>query len=101
MTWLAQRTRAHGIVVPIIACAGQGELHGAGGDAHGVVPPGNLYPADDSTTLDAGTRYYSAELEQREDRKSTRLNSSHVAISYAVFCPKNKSKNEPHVAQRQ
>src|SRR5207253_10990509 len=23
---------------------------------------------------------------QREDRKSTRLNSSHVAISYAVFC---------------
>src|SRR5690625_5839636 len=24
------------------------------------------------------------------DRKSTRLNSSHVAISYAVFCLKNK-----------
>src|SRR5690625_5497578 len=24
--------------------------------------------------------------EQRRDRKSTRLNSSHVAISYAVFC---------------
>src|SRR5207253_11377285 len=26
------------------------------------------------------------------DRKSTRLNSSHVAISYAVFCLKNKKK---------
>src|SRR5690625_6661273 len=26
------------------------------------------------------------------DRKSTRLNSSHVAISYAVFCLKKKSK---------
>src|SRR5690625_6876002 len=25
------------------------------------------------------------------DRKSTRLNSSHVAISYAVFCLKNKT----------
>src|SRR5699024_12531396 len=25
-----------------------------------------------------------------EDRKSTRLNSSHVSISYAVFCLKNK-----------
>src|SRR5690625_7079457 len=25
-------------------------------------------------------------LKQNEDRKSTRLNSSHVAISYAVFC---------------
>src|SRR5690625_5912017 len=27
-----------------------------------------------------------------EDRKSTRLNSSHVAISYAVFCLKKKIK---------
>src|SRR5690625_3672912 len=26
------------------------------------------------------------------DRKSTRLNSSHVAISYAVFCLKNKKQ---------
>src|SRR5439155_21183275 len=26
----------------------------------------------------------------QEDRKSTRLNSSHVAISYAVFCLKKK-----------
>src|SRR5690554_92128 len=29
----------------------------------------------------------------REDRKSTRLNSSHVRISYAVFCLKKKKKN--------
>src|SRR5438067_2971333 len=28
----------------------------------------------------------------RQDRKSTRLNSSHVSISYAVFCLKKKSK---------
>src|SRR5439155_21754089 len=28
----------------------------------------------------------------RRDRKSTRLNSSHVAISYAVFCLKKKKK---------
>src|SRR5436309_5606104 len=28
------------------------------------------------------------------DRKSTRLNSSHVKISYAVFCLKKKKKNE-------
>src|SRR5690554_7497625 len=28
---------------------------------------------------------------QLEDRKSTRLNSSHVRISYAVFCLKKKS----------
>src|SRR5207253_10178345 len=33
----------------------------------------------------------SAEVAER-DRKSTRLNSSHVAISYAVFCLKKKKK---------
>src|SRR5437870_11546462 len=30
------------------------------------------------------------------DRKSTRLNSSHVAISYAVFCLKKKKKQTRH-----
>src|SRR5437879_7283697 len=29
----------------------------------------------------------------RSDRKSTRLNSSHRCISYAVFCLKKKKKN--------
>src|SRR5699024_12746334 len=29
------------------------------------------------------------------DRKSTRLNSSHVSISYAVFCLKKKNNNIP------
>src|SRR5438034_6532970 len=28
------------------------------------------------------------------DRKSTRLNSSHTVISYAVFCLKKKTKNQ-------
>src|SRR5699024_12460730 len=32
--------------------------------------------------------------ETGEDRKSTRLNSSHVSISYAVFCLKKKNNNE-------
>src|SRR5438874_11772477 len=31
---------------------------------------------------------------REEDRKSTRLNSSHVEISYAVFCLKKKKKKE-------
>src|SRR5256885_16336543 len=30
------------------------------------------------------------------DRKSTRLNSSHLVISYAVFCLKKKSRAHPH-----
>src|SRR2546430_11151742 len=31
---------------------------------------------------------------QQQDRKSTRLNSSHSQISYAVFCLKKKKKTE-------
>src|SRR2546430_12605615 len=31
-----------------------------------------------------------------EDRKSTRLNSSHSQISYAVFCLKKKTKRRHH-----
>src|SRR5690606_41748958 len=34
----------------------------------------------------------------RQDRKSTRLNSSHVKISYAVFCLKKKKK-KPEMQQ--
>src|SRR5439155_12967142 len=33
-------------------------------------------------------------LQTLADRKSTRLNSSHVAISYAVFCLKKKKKKK-------
>src|SRR3712207_8191860 len=32
----------------------------------------------------------------RKDRKSTRLNSSHANISYAVFCLKKKNKTPIH-----
>src|SRR5437870_10410191 len=33
------------------------------------------------------------------DRKSTRLNSSHVAISYAVFCLKKKKKKTKKISK--
>src|SRR5690625_7097197 len=36
-----------------------------------------------------------------KDRKSTRLNSSHVAISYAVFCLKKKKENKTKKAEQQ
>src|SRR6266702_10917 len=43
--------------------------------------------------IDAGLarRQLHHRANHRRDRKSTRLNSSHVAISYAVFCLKKKS----------
>src|SRR5207249_10422312 len=38
-------------------------------------------------------RAHRANAARPADRKSTRLNSSHVSISYAVFCLKKKKKN--------
>src|SRR5437899_5241129 len=35
--------------------------------------------------------------ENWKDRKSTRLNSSHLGISYAVFCLKKKKKKEKFI----
>src|SRR5256885_5459205 len=37
-------------------------------------------------------RYFDAQFRGVRDRKSTRLNSSHLVISYAVFCLKKKTK---------
>src|SRR2546426_1606751 len=39
-----------------------------------------------------GIRYSHGKVIGGEDRKSTRLNSSHLVISYAVFCLKKKKK---------
>lgn len=66
MDHLARSAREHGIEVPIIGCAGQGDLAGATGDADGVVPTVNLYPDDASTTFDHETRHYAGVLAGRD-----------------------------------
>src|SRR2546430_5134344 len=38
-----------------------------------------------------------ATLGEQRDRKSTRLNSSHSQISYAVFCLKKKNNSRQHI----
>src|SRR2546430_11342402 len=43
-----------------------------------------------------GPMGYAALSATRLDRKSTRLNSSHSQISYAVFCLKKKQTNSMH-----
>src|SRR5258707_4082246 len=55
---------------------------------------GGMYPALHPET----TRFVAKLFEfwwilKKRDRKSTRLNSSHANISYAVFCLKKKKKN--------
>src|SRR2546426_9318946 len=44
---------------------------------------------------EAGARVHRVLLSPATDRKSTRLNSSHLVISYAVFCLKKKKKHHP------
>src|SRR5436305_4340313 len=41
--------------------------------------------------------YKSSRVHLKRDRKSTRLNSSHVRISYAVFCLKKKKTRQQDV----
>src|SRR3712207_7073060 len=42
------------------------------------------------SAFDAGSNYVQVKQALQADRKSTRLNSSHANISYAVFCLKKK-----------
>src|SRR5690625_5799546 len=58
-----------------------------------VGAPATIYLATDwLTSFEAVTRRHRNPL-KNGDRKSTRLNSSHVAISYAVFCLKKKKED--------
>src|SRR5260221_4658738 len=47
-----------------------------------------------------GHRQFLRALEQQRDRKSTRLNSSHTVISYAVFCLKKKKRQHQQSRSR-
>src|SRR5256886_12256206 len=57
--------------------------------ARGVYRHAELEGFADARRLDAGPD----PAPERRDRKSTRLNSSHSQISYAVFCLKKKTHN--------
>src|SRR5437660_8078876 len=55
-----------------------------------------IVPGRVSTEVDARLSFdvEASVAKARSDRKSTRLNSSHVAISYAVFCLKKKKEKQ-------
>src|SRR5256885_11793222 len=79
--------------------------HGVGHDARGFAayflsirfqseqhsPPSKELRIADEQTAPVVTAY-----RKRRDRKSTRLNSSHLVISYAVFCLKKKQHQLGH-----
>src|SRR5260221_10914124 len=71
-----------------------GSRHGS--PAQGGAPDRPVVAALDSKTEMNGWRALD-DVKDR-DRKSTRLNSSHTVISYAVFCLKKKKENNCHQA---
>src|SRR3712207_8121495 len=66
------------------ACSGARELN------HLAMGPAPLSPLLFTIVLEVLAR---AIRQEKGDRKSTRLNSSHANISYAVFCLKKKNTN--------
>src|SRR2546426_8506702 len=75
-----------------------------GGVRVNAVAPGTMKTADNVAQMkDAKVRWVELDdlvaavlylaSDAARDRKSTRLNSSHLVISYAVFCLKKKKKN--------
>src|SRR3712207_8294196 len=72
---------------------GQGRPgRGASPDLHGRGPMSTAARASgDAREVGRESCLGAKELLDREDRKSTRLNSSHANISYAVFCLKKKN----------
>src|SRR3712207_7633120 len=63
-------------------------------DTQAHVEPGQAAPGRHHDTALAAARQQRPDL----DRKSTRLNSSHANISYAVFCLKKKKRSPDSTA---
>src|SRR5437868_8910491 len=59
--------------------------------SHSVPCRGSDYPFQQEERVGCDCQIHMIPASIHPDRKSTRLNSSHVSISYAVFCLKKKS----------
>src|ERR1035437_6334062 len=67
----------------------RGGEYGTAGDVHVVHIVRTTVPVDDTAArvrIHSGSAHVMPGADQSADRKSTRLNSSHANISYAVFC---------------
>src|SRR5689334_24513025 len=66
--------------------------------AHHVLPAGEFHETSAHVVVAAAHRRHNFgdrnSVSCQPDRKSTRLNSSHSSISYAVFCLKKKKKTK-------
>ncbi|WP_425956774.1 beta-galactosidase [Xylanimonas sp. McL0601] len=71
----------HGITVPLVACAGQGDLTGATGGVAGVFPAANFYPDDRSPDIEPEVRRYADLLaESGQPLLVTETNRQHATL---------------------
>src|SRR5690606_41297210 len=75
------------------------DLGGDGAQCAGcaLAAAGRLGECSSGPRLPSATRRGASAAAAGGDRKSTRLNSSHVKISYAVFCLKKKKNKHEHL----
>src|SRR5699024_12202520 len=64
---------------------------------HEEAPLRLAFQEEDGALTAVSYSYHYEPAGEQLDRKSTRLNSSHVSISYAVFCLKNKKTDSNHI----
>src|SRR5690625_5650821 len=74
---------------------GQEQRVGVGVEHQGVHDADPRGSSGEVQPQDEGEGLLVSDLVVARDRESTRLNSSHVAISYAVFCLKKKKNQRP------
>lgn len=81
LTALRDLALAHGLEVPLVACAGQGDAAGATGDVPGVVPAFNFYPSDTSPAVEPEVRRYAHALAAQDlPLLVTETNRAHVTL---------------------
>lgn len=78
---LRDLARCAGVRVPLIACAGQGDMVGATGGVSDVVPAFNFYPDDSSLWTEPEVRRYSALMADRDEPLLvTETNRRHLTL---------------------
>ncbi|WP_178019100.1 beta-galactosidase [uncultured Paenibacillus sp.] len=81
MAALRDMASAHGISVPLIACAGQGGLRQASGLTQGIVPTCNFYPDDRDPQFESKVLHYREVLREMEfPLLVTETNRSHYLL---------------------
>ncbi|MCD7735551.1 MAG: beta-galactosidase, partial [Lachnospiraceae bacterium] len=87
MESLAEMARREGITIPLIACCGQDDIAGSGGNAPGVIPAFNIYADSENTGLEIRTQKLYQRMAQRDcPLLVTETNREHSFLKRLLSC---------------